>query len=142
MFKIVSVVFITLSVMIIHGDRSLVQAEVFEGGINDISHEANPWRRFWGGQCDSDSSCTYIVSYCHYKKTGECFVSISSFNFNPYSFVANTCLPAWWFSLIVKLGIFFCVLVTVFCIVDCLTFFIEITEPVDHRVSGAPVYRI
>ena len=72
MFKIVSVVFITLSMMIIHGDRSLVQAEVFEGGINDISHEANPWRRFWGGQCDSDASCTYIVSYCHYKKTGKC----------------------------------------------------------------------
>ena len=87
---------------------------------------------------------TYIVSYCHGKKTGECYVSISFFNFNPYSFVANTCLPAWWFSLIVKLGIFFCVLVTVFCIVDCLTFFIEITEPVDHRVhvSGAPMYRI
>merc|ERR1719411_1934517 len=55
--------------MIIHGERSSVQAEVFEGGRNDITHETNPWRRFWGGQCDSDASCTYIVSYCHYKKT-------------------------------------------------------------------------
>ena len=64
MFKIVSVVFITLSVMIIHGDRSLVQAEVFEGGINDISHEANPWRRFWGGQCDSDALLLYVATLC------------------------------------------------------------------------------
>ena len=70
--------------------------------------------------------------------------SFSFLQFKPLPFVANTCLPAWWFSLIVKLGIFFCVLVTVFCIVDCLTFFIEINEPVDHRVhvSGAPVYGI
>ena len=83
MFKIVSVVFITLSMMIIHGDRSLVQAEVFEGGINDISHEANPWRRFWGGQCDSDASCTYIVSYCHYKKTGKCLLFMTY----PFSFL-------------------------------------------------------
>ena len=84
MFKIVSIVFITLSVMIIHGDRSSVQvqAEVFEGGRNDITHETNPWRRFWGGQCDSDASCTYIVSYCHYKKTGKCSLFMTySFSF-------------------------------------------------------------
>ena len=87
MVKIVSVVFITLFMMIIHGDRSLVQAEVFEGGINDISHEANPWRRFWGGQCDSDASCTYIVSYCHYKKTGECFF----FHFLPSNLTLSIC---------------------------------------------------
>ena len=45
MFKIVSIVFITLSVMISDGDKALVDAEVFQGGTGSSSipnEEANP----------------------------------------------------------------------------------------------------
>ena len=74
MFKFISIVFIAVAVIINEGDKALVDAEVFQGGSgfsNIPNEEANPWRRFWGGQCVSDASCTYIVSYCHYKKTGK-----------------------------------------------------------------------
>ena len=74
MFKFISIVFIAVAVIINEGDKALVDAEVFQGGsgFSNIPYEeANPWKRFWGGQCVSDASCTYIVSYCHYKKTGK-----------------------------------------------------------------------
>ena len=55
---------------------------------------------------------------------------------------ASTCLPAWWFALLVKLGIFFSVFALVFCLLDCCLYCSDHFDPISTgHVSDAEVYR-
>ena len=70
MLKKIAIVIIALSVVKSYGENSLMTAEEdFDSWY--ASQDVSSWRRFWGGPCESDEECSYVISYCHFKKTGE-----------------------------------------------------------------------
>ena len=70
MLKKIAFVIIALSVVKSYGENSLMTAEEdFDSWY--VSQDVSPWRRFWGGPCDSDDQCSYVISYCHFKRTGK-----------------------------------------------------------------------
>ena len=76
MLKKIAIVIIALSVVKSYGENSLMTAEEdFDSWY--ASQDVSSWRRFWGGPCDSDEECSYVISYCHFKKTGK-FNTVSS----------------------------------------------------------------
>ena len=54
---------------------------------------------------------------------------------------ASTCLPAWWFALLVKFTIFFSVFAMAFCLLDCCLYCSEDFDQNRGHVSDAEVYR-
>ena len=70
MLKKIAIVIIALSVVKSYGENSLMTAEEdFDSWY--ASQDVSSWRRFRGGPCDSDEECSYVISYCHFKKTGK-----------------------------------------------------------------------